>query len=310
MICGIDIGGTKMECAIYDRSLNRGKSWRVATPGQNYKAFLQAVADLVEHADVSAGGLQAVGLAVPGVVDRDGWSISIHVPCINGKRVVDDIEMMIKRPIAHDNDIRTFTLSEAQGGAIDGARVAMGLILGTGVGGSLCIEGRLLRSTNGIAGEYGHLPMPRNLLEKYRLQARRCPCGASGCVEQTLSGPGLLQLSDRIGPGYESIERLLADLRAGAPAAERIFSAYVDCLGYFLSRLTLTLDPDVVVFGGGLSAIEEIYAKLPSSISAYLFDGVRPPAVVPPAFGAAGGVRGAAILALELAADASRSERD
>ena len=303
MAVGIDIGGTKMELAIYDQSMEPGESWRIPTPGRSYAAFLKAIAEMVQRADAICGMRQAVGLAVPGVVDGAGQSISIHVPCINGKRVVADIERSIERPVAHDNDIRAFTLSEACGGALAGVPVAIGVILGTGVGGTLCIDGRLHRGRRGIAGEYGHMPIPKSLIDKYGLhaQARCCACGGEGCAEQFLSGPSLLQAVKHLGAPYTSVHEMMAEVRKGSPPACWIFEAFIECLGYFISRLTLMLGPDVVVFGGGLSSISEIYSRLPEAITAYLFAGTPPPTVSPPKFGAAGGARGAAILAMEAA---------
>lgn len=301
MACGIDIGGTKIELAIYDRSMERGKSWRIPTPGRDYAAFLEAVAGMVRRADELCGERQAVGLAVPGVVDSDGLAVSILVPCLNGKRVVGDIERAIRRPVAHDNDTRAFTLSEARGGALAGFPVAMGIILGTGVAGTLCIDGKLHPRRRGIAGEYGHLAIPKPLIERFGLPAYDCACGAAGCAEQYLSGPGMLRIASRLGATYASVERLLSEMRQGEPVAQRTFEAYIEILGYFVSRLTLISDPDIVVLGGGLSNVAEIYDRLPAAVAAYLFEGIRPPKIVPPKFGAAGGARGAAILAPEAA---------
>ena len=302
MVCGIDIGGTKMQCAVYSKSLEQVASSRLPTPGHDYAAFLRTLADMVEAADEIAGEPQAVGLALPGVVDDDGLTVSAHVPCINGKHLVADIERTLGRPVVHDNDTRTFTLSEARGGALDGVSVAVGVVLGTGVAGTLCVGGRPCTGKRGIAGEYGHIAMPPDLLDKYDLPAQKCICGAAGCAEQILSGPGLLRLGTRFGATYGAVERLLEDMRRGVPAAQRTFDAYIDCLGYFVSRLTLLLDPDVMAFGGGLSNVDEIYARLPEAAEAYLFDGLGAPAIAAPRFGATSGARGAAILALETGA--------
>lgn len=299
MVCGVDIGGTKIQCAVYTESLEQVSSWRLPTPRHDYAAFLKTLADMVEASDEIAGGPQPVGLALPGVVDDRGLTVSTHIPCINGKRLVADIERSLGRPVAHDNDTRTFALSEARGGALDGARIGLGVVLGTGVAGALCLDGRLYTSKRGIAGEYGHIALPPDLLAKYSLLSRKCSCGATGCAEQVLSGPGLLQVGSCFGTTYGSVERLLQDMREGIPAAQRIFDAYIDCLGYFVSRLTLLFDPDIIAFGGGLSNVAEIYARLPDAASAHLFDGLRAPPLAAPRFGAESGVRGAAILALE-----------
>ena len=299
MACGIDIGGTKVQAAVYTRSLEQVASWCLPTPRGDYGAFLRTLTEMVNQADTIAGGREAVGMALPGVVKSDGRTISAHIPCINGRPLVADIERSLGRPVAHDNDTRAFTLSEAQGGALHGVAVAMGIILGTGVAGALCIQGRLRAGAHGAAGEYGHIPMPANLIEKYDLPARDCLCGAAGCAEQTLSGPALLRAGRRLGATGNSVQRLLQDARAGDPAAQRVLDAYIDCLGYFVSRLTLLFDPHTIALGGGLSNVAELYDRLPAAVEAYLFDGLKAPVIAPPKFGATSGVRGAAILALQ-----------
>lgn len=299
MVAGVDIGGTKMQCGLYNKSLKQVATRREPTPRDNYAAFLRTLTDMTREADHTAGARQAVGLAMPGIVDADGLTISTQIPCINGKHLVADIERALDRPVAYDNDTRAFTLSEAHGGALDGVPVGIGIVLGTGVAGALCIDGQLYRSSRGMAGEYGHLAMPPDLLAKYDLPTCRCACGATACAEQILSGPGLLRAGAHLGANYPSVERLLKDVRRGVPLAQRLFHAYLDCLGYFVSRLTLVFDPDVVVLGGGLSNIAEIYSRLPDAVRTYLFDGLDSPSIAAPRFGGTGGTRGAAIVALE-----------
>ena len=298
-VVGVDIGGTKMQLSIFDGALRTVRSWRVPTPRHDYETFLGTLADMVKKADEICGGPRPVGLALPGVVSEANTAISVHVPCINGQTLVSDIERSLRRPVAHENDVRAFTFSETRGGALDGARVAMGVVLGTGVAGTLAIDGQLHTTDRNMAGEYGHLPMPLNLFRRHRLPAEKCLCGAAGCAEQVLSGPGLLRLASHQGVECASVEQLLEDVRAGVVGACRILETYVDCLGYLISRLTLLLDPDVIVLGGGLSNISELYKQLPRAAEAYLFDGVRVPSILPPKFGATSGIRGAAILALE-----------
>lgn len=297
MASGIDIGGTKTALTLFDRSLTPIQSWRKPTPKHDYGVFLETLAAMVRTADAAAGSRQAVGLALPGVVDADGRTVSVHLPCLNGQRIVADVARALDRPVVHENDVRAFTLSESHGGALSNVRIGMGVILGTGVAATLCIDGQLYPSRRAVAGEFGHIALPPDLVSAYDLPVAECACGAAGCVEQVLSGPGLLRVAERIGGRYATVEALVEDLRAGVPAARRAFSAYVDCLGYFLSRLTLTLDPETVVLGGGLSSVTELYARLPAAVGARLFDGVTPPLVVPPRFGADGGARGAALLA-------------
>ena len=304
MVLGIDIGGTKMELAVFDAAFERCASWREPTPCRDYPTFLRTLADMVRRADEVLGGRQSVGLALPGIVDQTGRHVAVNVPCLTGRRPVRDIEDLLERPVAYTNDARAFALSESRGGALDGAAVALGIILGTGVAGTLCVDGRPLGAEGTIAGEYGHIPMAPNLLKKYGLAARICSCGAAGCAEQTLSGPGLLRLGTGLDAAYPSVGQWMEDLDNGVGTATRVLDAYVDCLGYFISRLTLMLDPEVVVLGGGLSSVSQIYGRAPTATKTYLFNGVRVPRIKAPTFGATSGARGAAILAWE--ADAKR----
>ena len=302
MLCGIDIGGTKIGLAVYGDDLELSASWRVPTPGHDYESFLEALAGLVAKGDRFCTEIHSIGVALPGIADDHGRRTSAHVPCINGKHLVHDIERRLARPVAHTNDMRAFAVSEAHGGAIEGVSVALAMILGTGVGGTLCIDGRPVAGANNIAGEYGHLPIAPNVLEKHGLPAQQCACGATGCAETVLSGPGLLRTAALLGSAHSSVPEWLDHLRRCDGTARRIFEIYIDCLGYFVSRLTLMLDPDVVVFGGGLSAITEIYGAVPAAAEAHMFEGVQAPPIRPPAFGPSSGARGAAILALEAAA--------
>ena len=220
------------------------------------------------------------------------------MPCINGKCVIQDIEQDLQRPVVHDNDTRAFTLSELHGGALADADVAMGIILGTGIGGTLALDGKLYPRHRAIAGEFGHVPMPKSLIDQFGLPAKKCACGSAGCAEQYLAGYGLLCIASRFGGNYDSVEQLIEAIEAGETCAQQALDVYVELLACFVSRLTLMLDPDVIVFGGGLSNIAAIYERVPLRVETYLFDGIRPPKLAPPVFGASGGTRGAAIMAL------------
>ena len=299
MVCGLDIGGTKLQLTVFDRSMKEVHSCRAATPVRDYRAFLAALRDMVRSADEAVQERLAVGLAFPGIIASDGLAISTNIPCIHGRAVMADIEAALARDIVYLNDTRAFTLSESRGGALDGASIGMGLILGTGVAGSLCVGGQLYGRARGAAGEYGHMPLPRNLLEKYALPARRCPCGTDGCAEAFLSGPGLVRVGSRFGVACNSAEALLRQADEGVAGAQRSVRAYLDCLGYFISRLILLFDPDRIVLGGGLSNARRLFRELPAAIRMHLFEGLEPPPIAAPRFGACSGVRGAAILALE-----------
>jgi len=297
VICGIDIGGTKLLLVVFDDELRAVHSSRAPTPGHSYGAFLDSLASLVRAADEFAGRRLPLGLAFPGIIASTGEAISTNVPCINGQPVIADLEQALARPVAHLNDVRAFALSESQGGALATARVGMGLVLGTGVAGVLCIDGCLHSGSQGIAGEYGHMPLPRHLLAQYRLPKSHCRCGTDGCVEAYLSGPGLVRIGRAFGTSAASAERLLKQAQEGCAKAQAARSAWIDCLGYFVSRVTLLVDPHVVVLGGGLSGVALLYRTLPAATEAHLFDGLRPPLIRAPRFGAQSGARGAAVFA-------------
>ena len=299
MVCGIDIGGTKIELAVYDRGMHRVHSCRTETPVHDYPSFLGVLSRLVREADIALGERQAVGLSFPGIIGPGGLAISTNVPCIQGKPVMADIEAALARSVVHLNDTRAFALSESRGGALDGVAVGMGIVLGTGVAGALCIGGRVHSGWQGAAGEFGHMPLSRNLLEKYDLPASHCPCGSDGCAEAILSGPGLVRIGTRFGADCDTAEELVRQAEQRFKAAERSLEAYKDCLGYFFSRLTLLIDPQVIVLGGGLSNARLLLQGLPAAIAMHLFNGLNPPKIAAPKYGACGGVRGAAILAME-----------
>ena len=295
-ICGVDIGGTKIEAATFDHDLQRIQVWKKHTPRDNYTEFLTAISDVIQSADAAAGQKVVTGISLPGAVDQSGASISVHVPCINGRNLADDISAKLGREIIFDNDVKTFALSEAQGGAGDDARVMLGVILGTGVAGALCVDGMLYGETRGIAGEYGHIALAPDLIKKHRLKLSHCICGATGCAEHYLSGPSLVALGRTMGTSSGTAEELVALYRTGDDASVATFSVYVECLAYILSRLILLFGPNVIVLGGGLSNVRELYDLLPSKVDKFLFDGVETPKISPPVFGATSGARGAAIL--------------
>ena len=296
MMYGLDIGGTKIELAIFDGQLNLKDSWRIATPKNDYQVFLNVVSDMIKRADVKTGVVGSVGIGLPGFVNNAGFAVSANVPCINGKPVVKDLMGIISRPVVFQNDINVFAVSEANGGAGNGSKHTLGVILGTGLGSGLCVSGELYLGKKALARESGHIPLPAFLQRRYSFPVRQCGCGLEDCVEQYLAGPGLLWMSSFFGGEYSSVAEFMVGVRDGEAAAEKTFTAYIDCLGSHLAQLTLMFDPEMIVLGGGLSNIPELYSNLPDSINRYLFDGVTAPNVVPPKFGDSSGVRGAAII--------------
>jgi len=298
---GIDIGGTKIELVSFveeGKQLREVHRERIATPGTDFAEFSAAIGGLIARADQALGLRAAVGIGLPGVIDSvTGRQLSSNVPALNGRLVAQSLQEALQRPLAVGNDCQCFALSEAQGGAADGLPTMFGAIIGTGAGGGYCVDGHLLRGWNGVAGEWGHWPVAPSLLAAYGLPLYACPCGRQGCLERYVSGTGLRQLYRHFDGADETPLSIVARAQGGSPTAQKTLDAHVDLLGHALATLVLALDPHAIVLGGGLSQLAHLYDRLPAAIQRHLFSGVRTPPVLPPAFGDAGGARGAALLA-------------
>ncbi len=300
MHIGVDVGGTKIELAVFDQDLAEVSSWREATPTNDYALFVKTIAAMVTEADKESGAEGSVGISLPGMIDQASIKSSPNIPCLNNKTVVADLEAVIGRRVGIGNDARNFALSEANGGAADGAKRVVGVILGTGIGGGLCINGEVYLGANKLAGEWGHMLLPAVLQQRYDLPLRQCGCGATGCIEQYFSGPGLAWLYEHFTGRQNDVPGLTDDMRDGDKDANTVFDAYVDGLATCMSQLFLYYDPDVIVLGGGLSKISELYSRLPDAFPDVPYAGKTIPKVLPAKFGDSSGVRGAAILGQRL----------
>ena len=296
MLYGIDIGGTKIETVIFDDDMNPYTSWRVETPRDNYQEFVELLANLVREADKKTGSEGAVGIAMPGFTDKAGMHVSANIPCINGKALQIDLRRAMFRPYQIINDMDAFALSEAVGGAGDRANNVLGVILGTGLGAGIVVNRKVLGGRQNIAGEWGHIPISAILQRQYDLPLWQCGCGGIGCLETYISGEGLLSLSRHFGGDYADNSQLLAAMRENQPDALKAFTVFFDCLATSLAQSILYYEPDVIVLGGGLSNIEEIYREMPIRVPVHLFPGVIIPPILPPKFGDSSGARGAALL--------------
>ena len=296
MLYGLDIGGTKSEFAAFDKELNRAYTHRIATPTDNYDQFLRAIGDVVKGADVQFGSTGSVGVGLPGIVDRSGRSFSVNVPCLTGRKVQAGLSRVLSRAVAAINDGRAFALSEAHGGAAQGHARVSGAILGTGAVGGYYIQGRLEAGRDGVAGEWGHLPIAATVRERHALPLYKCGCGASGCIECYVSGPGLSRIYQHVAGSRLSVPKLVLRMRAGDALCAKAFGIWIDCLASCFAQLVLHVNPDIIVVGGGLSRIPELYEQVPGALSRYLFADIEPPAIVRAKYGDASGVRGAAIV--------------
>jgi len=301
---GIDIGGTKMELVSFDADMNPIQRHRVATPQGDYPGFQATLAALVDTADAALETpAAAIGITLPGVRDREsGRQLSANIPALSGQCVADDLRAKLARPLYLGNDMQCFAVSEARGGAADGYPSMAGIILGTGAGGGFCINGQLLEGRNGIAGEWGHYCLPASTLQHYGLPLLECGCGMLGCVDRYVSGSGIANLEHHLGGHAADAGAVIAQAEAGDPRAQQALEIHHALLGHVLAGLVLTLDPHIIVLGGGLSQYMPLYQALPALIERHVFAGVKVPPIVPPRFGASGGARGAALLARETVA--------
>ena len=299
MFYGIDIGGTKIEFVVFDDALDPVERIRIATPADDYSAFMTAVCDLIAQADAKYGADAKVGIGMPGLVEPNGRALCSNLPGLMGQSVNADIARRIGRPVAIGNDTRCFALSEATDGAGAGYRSVFGAILGTGAAGGLVIDGRVEEGARSLAGEYGHLALPALLARRYDLPIRRCGCGLLGCIEAYVAGDGLVALGAHFGASAATTRALADAWRAGDGPANAAREAFLDILGAAFANIVKLCDPDIIVLGGGLSLMPELVEVLPTTIANHLFGGFSAPPLRTARFGDASGVRGAAILARE-----------
>ena len=299
MRIGIDLGGTKIEAIALSPAGQEITRLRVTTP-RDYAASLDAIVALVGELERAAGAAGTVGVGIPGtVVPRTGLVKNANSTWLNGRPLERDLEGRLGRPVRVMNDANCFALSEATDGAAAGAQVVFGVILGTGVGGGIVVDGRCLSGANLIAGEWGHNPLP--WLTPDEQPGPPCYCGKRGCVEVWLSGPGFERDHAQHAGVTLSGQEIVGAAARGDAAAAATLARYHDRLSRALASLINVLDPDVVVLGGGMSNI----AGLPEAASALLPRHVfavgassDPVAtrVVRAAHGDSSGVRGAAWL--------------
>lgn len=291
---GVDLGGTKIEAVALDASGREVVRRRVATPREDYALTVEAIARLVEDVEREAGSAGSVGVGMPGAISpASGLVKNANSTWLNGRPLADDLPRRLGRPVRLANDANCFALSEACDGAAAGARVVFGVIVGTGTGGGIVVDGRVLTGPNAIAGEWGHNPLP--WLRADENPGPSCYCGRSGCIETFLSGPGLA----RDYAEHAGRERPPEEIVAAAeddPQAEAALARYEDRLARALASVVNLLDPDVVVLGGGLSNLGRLYHSLPRLWCPFVFSDRVATRLLPPLHGDASGVRGAARL--------------
>lgn len=292
---GVDFGGTKIEAAALGSDGAFRARVRRPNPG-SYDAALETVHELVAAAEAEAGERATrIGMAIPGSVSTvSGLIRNANSTWLNGRPFREDLETTLARPVRVLNDANCFALSEAVDGAAAGAAVVFGAILGTGCGGGVVVNGQALEGRNGIAGEWGHSPLPWPTREEH--QSHPCWCGKVDCLETWISGSAFCEDYER-STGLKADGRLIVERAAGGDAAaEACIDRYVDRLGRALAAMCNLLDPDVIVLGGGMSNVGALYERLPAVVGHYVFSDRFTTPIVPATFGDSSGVRGAAWL--------------
>ena len=295
MRLGIDLGGTKIAAVVLAADGTPVWETRIAAPRGDYHATIAAIAGLVEAGERTAGARCSVGVGMPGAVSpATGLVKNANSTWLNGRTFGRDLEHRLGREVRLANDANCLAVSEATDGAAAGAHVVFGVILGTGVGGGIAIDGRVITGPNAIAGEWGHNPLPWPRADE--LPGAPCYCGRHGCIETFLSGPALeADYQARAGAKLagEAIVRAAGQSDA---AAAIVLDAWIGRLTRALASIINVLDPDVIVVGGGLSRIDRLYTDVPRAWGAWVFSDHVATRLVPARYGDASGVRGAAWL--------------
>jgi fructokinase len=280
---GIDLGGTKIEGLALDVEGREVFRKRVPTPRGDYGATISAVQSLVREI-----GEGTVGIGIPGAESQaTGLIKNANSTWLIGKPLRKDLEAALGRPVRLENDANCFALSEAVDGAGKGACVVFGVILGTGVGGGIVVDGKIIRGANAIAGEWGHNPLPQPGEQDFPLPP--CYCGRAGCIETYLSGPGLSRDHERRTGQQLKAEQIVS---LGDQSLER----YMERLARALAGVINVLDPDVIVLGGGMSNVARLYTEVPRLWGRHVFSDQVATRLSPPVHGDSSGVRGAAWL--------------
>ena len=295
MRIGVDVGGTKIEGVLLDRQGRELARKRVPTPKGNYAATLDTISTLVAWLQKHGGAAATVGVGIPGAISpASGLVKNANSTWLIGRPFLDDLRTRLGPRVRVANDANCFALSEAVDGAGAGAAVVFGVILGTGTGGGIVVDGKVVEGRHAVGGEWGHTPLPWP--ETGEWPGSSCYCGRTGCIETFLSGPGLADDYGRAVGEICSPEDIVVKAGAGDQPAEDALARYEHRLARALAGLINVLDPDVIVLGGGMSNVDRLYSAVPRQWAPYVFSDVVATPLVKARHGDAGGVRGAAWL--------------
>ena len=295
MKIGIDLGGTKTEGILIDNEGIELKRDRIKTE-KNYEGTIKGIVSIVKQFEKEFGNSSSIGIGMPGAISSDSALVkNANSIWLNGQPLKKDLQIALDRKINLENDANCFTLSEAVDGAGKGHPVVFGVIIGTGTGGGIVVDNKVLPGKNNIAGEWGHISLP-NRTDNEKKFVKECYCGKNGCMETYISGPGFASIFNlKNNTDYDS-HKILDELKNEKEQAKVAFDQYVDHLARGLSLVCNILDPDIIVLGGGMSNISYIYENIDEAFKKYIFSDTFDTKVVKNYHGDSSGVRGAAWL--------------
>lgn len=292
---GIDLGGTKIEGIALSDAGNELFRHRISTPQGDYQGTLQIIAELINKIEVAVDEKGSIGICTPGALSpATGLMRNSNSVCMNGKPVFTDLQELLQREIRIANDANCFALSEAIDGIAKDVTVVFGVIIGTGTGGGVVIDKKVLVGPNAIAGEWGHNPLPWP--QDYELPGPECYCGKHGCIETWLSGPAIVRDHELHNNAFIDAEMLDNKARFGDEDANETLQRYEDRMARSLAHVINILDPDVIVLGGGMGNIKRLYKNIPDIWGDYVFSDTVNTKLLAPLHGDSSGVRGAAWL--------------
>jgi fructokinase len=292
---GIDWGGTKIEALAMTAEGSELRRLRIPTPRHDYEGSIRSAVELVASIERDVGPTGPIGVGIPGTIVREtGLVKNANSTWLNGRPLEKDLSVALGREVRCVNDANCLAVSEAVDGAAAGQPVVFAAILGTGCGAGIALNGRTHSGPNGLAGEWGHNPLPWQRPEEY--PGELCYCGQRGCIETWLSGPAL-EADYRSASGVELFgQEIVAAAEAGEERANATLDRYEDRLARSLAHVVNVLDPDIIVLGGGLSRIERLYRNVPRRMADWAFGKSSITGLVPAKHGDSSGVRGAARL--------------
>jgi fructokinase len=295
MRIGIDWGGTKIEGIALDREGNELWRQRISTPRGDYEGSIRAAAALIERVERDTGRTGTIGVGIPGtIVPATGLVKNANSTWLNGKPLQRDLSLAFGREVRCANDANCLALSEATDGAGAGRRVVFAAILGTGCGGGLAFDAHVPEGAHGVAGEWGHNPLPWQRAEEY--PGPKCYCGRKGCIESWISGPSFEREYAQASGNARDAATIVRLAESGDSVAAAELARYENRLARALAHVVNVVDPDAIVLGGGMSKIAALYKSVPASTASYIFGGGGVTPILPAKHGDSSGVRGAAWL--------------